>query len=87
VLRYARRRLFDHGIIVVSTDAMFLREHAGQFQAHGFAMVGKPCDFQELLRAICQALNLSAPMMAGTSSANYCRAAVPGLLGGRAVSS
>ena len=57
-------------VIVVSADERILREHAAQFQADGFAVLGKPFDFQELLRVICQALNLSTPRLASPSSAD-----------------
>ena len=45
---------------------MILREHAAQFGADAFAVLGDPCNFQELLRVICEALNLSAPVLART---------------------
>jgi CheY-like chemotaxis protein len=56
-------------IFVVSADEMLPREHAGQFQADGFVVVGKPFDFQELLCVICQTLHLSAPRVASMSLA------------------
>jgi DNA-binding response OmpR family regulator len=57
-------------VIVVSADEMTLREHAEQFQADGFAVLGKPFDVQELLRVIRRVLNLSAPLPTGTASAD-----------------
>jgi hypothetical protein len=49
---------------------MTLSQYAAQFEADGFAVLGKPFAFDELLRATCQALNLSAPRLTRTASAH-----------------
>jgi hypothetical protein len=58
-------------LIVVSADEMFLREHAGQFQADGFALVGvSHSNFEEFVAVRdLPDPHLSAPRMASMSSA------------------
>jgi CheY-like chemotaxis protein len=52
-------------VIVVSADEFILNEHGAQFHADGFAILGKPFDFQELLAVISQNLKISVLTPAG----------------------
>jgi CheY-like chemotaxis protein len=45
-------------VIVVSADAFILKDYAAQFHADGFAILGKPFEFQELVTVISQTLKV-----------------------------